>query len=89
MKGDASIGARIRFMGKSAQPHRKAGVMFRQSLAPDSVYADVVIHGDGLTSLQYRAVAGGPTREIQCAQEAPTAVRLEKRGDYLQVFAGE
>jgi hypothetical protein len=47
----------------------------------------VVIHGDGLTSLQYRAVTGAPTREIQCAQEAPTAVRLEKRGDYLQVFA--
>jgi TolB protein len=87
LKGDASIGARIRFMGKSAQPHRKAGVMFRQSLTPDSVYADVVIHGDGLTSLQYRAVTGGPTREIQCAQEAPTAVRLEKRGDHLQVFA--
>ena len=86
MKGDASIGARIRFMGKSAQPHRKAGVMLRQSLTPDSVYADVVIHGDGLTSLQYRAATGGPTREIQCAQETPTAVRLEKRGDYLQVF---
>ena len=81
MKGDASIGARIRFMGKSAQPHRKAGVMFRQSLDPDSVYADVVVHGDGLTSLQFRAVKGGPTREIQCLQEAPTAVRLEKRGD--------
>src|SRR5690349_5307686 len=87
MKGDASIGARIHFMGKSAQPHRKAGVMFRQSLDTDSVYADVVVHGNGLTSLQYRAVTGGPTREIQCLQEAPTAVRLEKRGDYLQVFA--
>jgi TolB protein len=87
IKGDASIGARIRFMGKSQQPHRKAGVMFRQSLSPDSVYADVVVHGNGLTSLQYRAETGGPTREIQCLQEAPTAVRLEKRGDYLQVFA--
>lgn len=86
MKGDAAIAARVRFMGKSTQPHRKAGVMFRQSLAPDSVYADVVVHGDGLTSLQYRAVAGGPTREIQCAQEAPTAIRLEKRGDYFQVL---
>jgi TolB protein len=86
MKGDAAIAARVRFMGKSAQAHRKAGVMFRQSLAPDSVYADVVVHGDGLTSLQYRAVAGGPTREIQCAQEAPTAIRLEKRGDWFQVL---
>lgn len=86
MKGDANIGARVRFMGKSDQPHRKAGVMLRQSLAPDSVYVDAVVHGDGLTSLQYRAQTGGPTREIQCAQEAPTAVRLEKRGDYVQLF---
>lgn len=87
MKGDASIGARVHFMGRSAEPHRKAGVMLRQSLEPDSVYVDAVVHGDGLTSLQYRAVTGGPTREIQCAQETPTALRLEKRGDYIQLFA--
>ncbi|HEX6637252.1 MAG TPA: hypothetical protein VF033_06310 [Steroidobacteraceae bacterium] len=87
MKGDASIGARVHFMGKSAEPHRKAGVMLRQSLDADSVYVDAVVHGDGLTSLQYRATRGGPTREIQCAQEAPTAVRLEKRGEYIQLFA--
>ena len=86
MKGDASIGARVRFMGKSEQPHRKAGVMLRQSLAPDSIYVDAVVHGDGLTSLQYRAETSGPTREIQCSQEAPTALRLEKRGDYIQLF---
>lgn len=87
MKGDAAIGARVRFMSKSEQPHRKAGVMLRQSLSPDSVYVDAVVHGDGLTSLQYRAQAGGPTREIQCAQEAPTAVRLEKRGDHVLLFS--
>src|SRR5690349_2014803 len=86
LKGDASIGARVRLMGKSNQPHRKAGVMLRQSLAADSLYVDAVVHGDGLTSLQYRAETGGPTREIQCAQEAPTALRLEKRGDYIQLF---
>jgi TolB protein len=86
MKGDASIGARVHFIGKSAQPHRKAGVMFRQSLAPDSAYVDVVVHGDGLTSLQFRSENAGPTREIQCAWETPTAVRLEKRGDHMQMF---
>jgi TolB protein len=86
MKGDASIGARVHLIGKSAQPHRKAGVMFRQSLAPDSAYVDAVVHGDGLTSLQFRAENGGPTREIQCAGEAPTAVRIEKRGDYVQML---
>jgi TolB protein len=83
--GDLTLAARVEIQGDSQQPHRKAGVMFRQSLAPDAVYADVVVHGDGLTSLQYRAVAGGETREIQCALQAPAAVRLEKRGEYLQV----
>jgi TolB protein len=84
-RGDLALAARIEWQGKSAQPHRKAGVMFRQSLDADAVYADVVVHGNGLTSLQYRDVKGGPTREIQCAQGAPSAVRLEKRGDYVQV----
>jgi len=82
-RGDVSLAARVEIQGKSAQEHRKAGLMLRQSLAPDSAYVDVAIHGNGLTSLQYRSVAGGPTREIQCAREAPSAARLEKRGDYV------
>lgn len=86
LQGEASIGARVHLIGKSSQPHRKAGVMFRQSLAPDSIYVDAVVHGDGLTSLQFRAEAGGPTREIQCDRQEPTAIRLEKRGDYFQLF---
>lgn len=86
LEGEASIGARVHLMGKSAQAHRKAGVMFRQSLAPDSAYVDAVVHGDGLTSVQFRAETGGPTREIQCDRQAPTAIRLEKRGDYFQLF---
>lgn len=85
VRGDLAFAARIELRGQSAQPHRKAGVMFRQSLDPDAVYADVVVHGNGLTSLQYRDAKGGPTHEIQCAQSAPAAVRLEKRGEYVQV----
>jgi hypothetical protein len=73
-------------MSRDGHADRKAGVMFRQSLEPDSAYAGVMIQGDGRTSLQYRAERGGSTRRIQCSGQAPTAVRLEKRGDYLQVF---
>ena len=83
MSGDAAFAARIELQGKSAQEHRKAGLMFRQSLEPDSPYVDVVVHGNGLTSLQFRTEAGGPTREIQCATQALNSVRLEKRGDYV------
>ena len=84
-RGDLTLAARVELQGQSPQGHRKAGLMFRQSLAPDAAYADVVIHGDGLTSLQYRLQSGGETREIQCTQQAPSAVRLEKRGDFVQV----
>jgi hypothetical protein len=85
VSGDLTLAARVVLQGESAQGHRKAGVMFRQSLAPDAVYVDVVVHGDGLTALQYRAVAGGETREIQCATRESAAVRLEKRGEYVEV----
>jgi TolB protein len=83
MSGDAAFAARIEIQGTSTQEHRKAGLMFRQSLEPDSAYVDVVVHGNGLTSLQFRTETGGPTREIQCSKQAPNAVRLEKRGNYV------
>ena len=84
--GDVSLGARIEIQGQRSQEHRKAGLMLRQSLAPDSIYVDVMVHGDGLTSLQYRSETGGPTREIQCAKLPPSSARLEKRGDHVLLF---
>ena len=46
----------------------------------DSAYADAVLHGDGLTSLQYREAKGARTYEIQSAVSAPARLRIEKRG---------
>src|SRR4029079_1300334 len=73
VRGDLTLAARVEIQGTSkladaTLDHRKAGVTFRQSLATDAVYADVVVHGNGLTSLQFRAITGGETREIQCAR---------------------
>jgi TolB protein len=87
--GDVAISARIELQGESGHAHRKAGLMLRQSMAPDSPYVDVVVHGDGLTSLQYRSAAGGPTREVQCAKHTASAVRLEKRGDYVRLLLAD
>jgi hypothetical protein len=83
--GDLMLAADIRFVGSGGNPHRKACLVIRQSLDPDSPYADVALHGEGLTSLQYRETAGGPTREIQSDVSAPSRVRLEKRGGYLSM----
>ena len=35
------------------------------SREPDAPYADAMVHGDGLISLQYRAQKGAPTAEVQ------------------------
>ena len=81
--GDISIAANIAFEGTSSEPHRKAGVMIRQDLSPDSPYADLVVHGNGLTSLQYRETKGGDTHEIQANITGPGRIRLERQGDYV------
>ncbi|MDT8302917.1 MAG: hypothetical protein RQ760_15660 [Sedimentisphaerales bacterium] len=81
--GDVSLAADIRWIGTGGNPHRKACLLIRQSLEPDSPYADAVIHGDGLTSLQYRQVRGGPTREIQSNVTSPLRIQIEKEGDYV------
>ena len=81
--GDIEIAADIGFTGERGQGHRKACLMFRQSLDQGSPYADVAVHGDGHIALQFRAEAGGPTRTIVCAFSAPRRLRLERRGAYV------
>ena len=81
--GDISLAADIRWIGTGGNPHRKACLLIRQSLEPDSPYADAVIHGDGLTSIQYRQVRGGPTREIQSNVTSPLRIQIEKEADYV------
>src|ERR1041384_7815420 len=65
MSGDVAISADIRFVGAGAVAHRKAALMIRQSLEPDAAYADAALHGDGLTSLQFRPAAAAATQEVQ------------------------
>jgi sugar lactone lactonase YvrE len=83
LSGDLSIASDIQFIGTGGNAHRKACLIIRQSLDPDAAYADAALHGDGLTSLQYREVKGGPTREIQSNVKAPRRIQIEKRGDYV------
>lgn len=43
--GDATLAADISFPDEGGDPHRKACLLVRQSLAPDSAYADAAVHG--------------------------------------------
>ncbi|MGA2865753.1 MAG: hypothetical protein ABSF95_14870 [Verrucomicrobiota bacterium] len=65
VSGDFALSAAIQWLGTGGNAHRKACLMVRQGLDPDSPYADVAVHGDGLVSLQFREHPGGMTREIQ------------------------
>ena len=44
VSGDVSISADIAFATKGGEEHKKAMVMFRQSLDADSAYADLAAH---------------------------------------------
>ncbi|MGH9666556.1 MAG: TolB family protein [Bryobacteraceae bacterium] len=89
MSGDVTVTADVRFIGQGVVPHRKAVLMVRQSLDPGSAYADVALHGSGLTSLQYRPTAGAATQEVQSQLNGPVRIRIERRGNQFILFAGK
>jgi len=80
MKDDFILTADMELQGKGVDPHRKIGWMIRTSLEGNSAYVDVAVHGDGLTSMQYRAEPGGETEELRSTVKAPDVVQLERRG---------
>ena len=88
VSGDLSLTADIELAAPAAtsSPHRKAFLIFRQSLDPDSMYADAAVHGNGETALQYRRNKGDTTQDIAFDLGAPRTVRLEKRGDTITLF---
>ncbi len=86
--GDVALTAAIRLAdaAPASNPHRKAILIFRQSLDSDSLYADAALHGSGETALQYRHAKGDTTQDIAFNIGAPRRIRLEKRGDTITLF---
>ena len=81
LTGDFILYARAEFVGAGTEPHRKMGWMVRQHLAGDAPHVSAAVHGDGLTSLQYRKAAGGATEETRARTTSATIVQLERQGD--------
>src|SRR5258706_6548049 len=82
VSGDFILAADVAFEGTEGtegNAHRKACLVLRQDLDADSAYADAALHGDGLTSLQYRDAKGAFTHEVQCNISGPKRLRIEKR----------
>jgi len=100
VSGDVELSADISFANAAGNPHKKAVLIFRQSLDPDSVYVDIALHGNGMAALQYRDEKGATTREIQSAVLVPRSaadlakqptharLRLTRRGSYVLMSFG-
>ena len=81
LKGNFILTSTAAFVGKGVEQHRKIGWIVRNNMDPDSAQASVVLHGDGLTSLQFRKVKGGTTEEVKSRITGPDVLQLERKGD--------
>jgi TolB protein len=80
MKGDFILRTNAAFIGKGVEEHRKVGLMVRTSLDTGSAHVNAVVHGAGLTSLQFRKVTGAITEEKKFEMTAADVIQLERKG---------
>ncbi len=81
MKGDFILRTNAVFIGKGVEEHRKIGLMVRTSLDTNSKHVNAVVHGAGLTSLQFRKTTGGTTEEKRFELTAADVIQLERKGN--------
>lgn len=82
IKGDFILRANAAFIGKGIEEHRKVGWMVRSSLDTGSKHISAVMHGSGLTSLQFRRAAGAVTEEKKFElTSADEVIQLERKGN--------
>ncbi|HTZ51308.1 MAG TPA: biopolymer transporter TolR [Spirochaetia bacterium] len=80
VRGDFLLTAEGALLGAGVNAHRKWGVTIRATLDRGSPHADAAVHGDGLTSLQFRPRAGEETSEIKSAWGGAEIVQIERAG---------
>ena len=87
ISGDFVLTATFEFVGKGTDPHRKIGWMVRASEDDNSLHMTAVIHGDGLTVLQWREAKGAMMRDPEDEIFAPKAkyqvIQLERKGNEM------
>jgi TolB protein len=89
LSGDFMLQARVRFSGTGVDPHRKASLMIRATMDADSPYVDAVVHGNGLTSLQFRRAKGAITEQKESAISGADVLQLERRGSRFIMSAAK
>jgi hypothetical protein len=84
IKGDFILTANMRLTGYGNDPHRKIGWMVRASDKEDAAQMSAVVHGDGLTGMQWRRMRGAymrdPEDEIYGLKRHTEIIQLERSG---------
>jgi TolB protein len=80
MTGDFIVRTHAALQGTGVDPHRKIGWIIRKTLEADSPYVDIAVHGDGLTSLQFRKTAGAITEQVQSTVKGADVIQLARKG---------
>ena len=82
LTGNFILSTRARFVGAGVEPHRKIGWTVRPSLETNSPHVTAALHGDGLSSLQFRKTSGGITEEAKSRDSlsgSDAVIQLERR----------
>ncbi|MAE84848.1 MAG: biopolymer transporter TolR [Flammeovirgaceae bacterium] len=81
LSGDFILRARVQFIGEGVDPHRKIGWSVRPTLNGNDRHVSAEVHGDGLTSLQFRKTIDGITEQLVSTDSFPDIVQLERKGN--------
>jgi hypothetical protein len=79
LRGDFVLQTNAHFTS-DGELHRKMGWIVRTSLDDNAAYADAVVSGNGMASLQFRRAAGDQTELIVSPAKTPDVIRFERRG---------
>ena len=84
VKGDFILTANVKLLGEGKEAHRKIGWMIRASEQEDAAHICAVVHGDGLTVLQWRRLRGAymrdPQDELFSIKKKVQIIQLERTG---------
>ena len=85
--GDFIVTANFEFTGNGGDMHRKIGWMIRESTDESAAAVSGVLHGDGLTVLQWRQLRGAymrdPEDEIYFSKKNVQIIQLERIGKLI------
>ena len=87
ISGDFILQARGIFPHLGTDKHRKFGLMMRDGTNADAAHVNAVVHGDGLTSLQFRRIPGAKTEELVSPLKGANYIQLERRGQRIIMSA--